>query len=478
MIILIPFYAGVVAILLTLLSLYRLAAKPDFPSFALSLPGFALWCSIMILIGSSYWIRRLTAQGPPSQHRIHRAALLVNLSLTVMVTVGAELVIRARSVDTLEGTRIGRVLLHPLDWSQVVAHHQPILDRISHERPFFQYDPLLGWVVTPNHHSSNGLYRSSIEGLRSPEIGLSFADLRIRLTGQTDRPALHRIALLGDSMTFGHEVRCEESWPHVLERNLTPDVQILNFAVSGYSLSQTFLKYRRDVRLWHPRVVVIGVTSSDILRIMSIYNFLYSPTGVEFPYARPRLITAASNWQPVNLPLPTPKEIFAHASVRDLPHLNHDRYFHEFDWPRRDGWQLLEWSYLFRFLSSIRPVVTPLPSSHTDNALADLASTVLAAFVEEVHRDGAVPLIVHLPYQDELLAEAEGRSIAPPRGATLLRRTGIPFVETTPCLIAARSFDSFAPGGHYTAPANAAIAGCLADTLRPMLRVDGEKTRG
>jgi hypothetical protein len=222
----------------------------------------------------------------------------------------------------------------------------------------------------------------------------------------------------------------------------------------------------------------MGVTSAEILRMMSVYNFLFSPTGVEFPYARPRLVTDSPDWQPLNLPVPTPHEIFAHVSIRDLPHLEHDRFFYELDWPRQNAWQLLEWSYLFRFLSSIRPLVTSLSPTHSNDALVGLAKKVLTAFVEEVRRDGAIPLIVHLPYQDELLAEAQGRPIAPPYGATLLRRTGIRFVELAPCLIAAKALDGFAQGGHYTAPAHAAIAGCLADTLRPMLGDDRIEARG
>lgn len=467
--ILIPFYAGVGAILLIILSLHRLAAKPDFASFAASLPGIVLWCAILVLVGSGYCMGRLLSQNTPARRRAHCVTLVVSSFATLMVAGSAELLIRGRSVDTLKGMMFGPVILHPLDWSQVVAHHRPVIERMSREQPFFQHDPFLGWIVAPNRRSSNGLYRSSLDGLRAPEVGVSFADSRHRLTGLADRSVSHQIALVGDSMTFGHEVACEDSWAHLLERDLAPDVRVLNFAVSGYSLSQAFLKYRRDVRAWHPQVVIMGVTSADILRMMNVYNFLFSPTGVEFPYARPRLLDDSTDWQPFNLPLPTPAEIFAHASIRDLPHLGHDRFFQELDWPRQNVWQLVEWSYLFRFLSSVRPLATSLSPTHSNDALADLAKKVLTAFVSEVRRAGGIPLIIHLPYQDELLAEAEGRPIAPPYGATLLRGTGLHFVELAPCLIAAKAVDGFAPGGHYTALANAAIAGCLAETLRPML---------
>lgn len=476
--ILIPFYAGVGAILLMLLSLYRFASKPDFASFAVSLPGIALWCAMLVIGCSGYWIIRLFSAGTVAKRRTYCVALVANGVATLIMAAGSELLLRGRSVDTPEGMKIGQTILRPLDWAQTVAHHRPILERMSREHPFFQYDPFLGWTLSPNRQSSNGLYRSGPEGLRTPEVGVSFANVRQRLTGLAERPVSRHIALVGDSMTFGHEVACEDSWAHLLERNLAPDAQILNFAVSGYSLSQAFLRYRRDVRPWHPQIVIMGVTSEEILRMVSIYNFLRFPAGVDFPYARPRLIADSTDLHPLNQPLPSPNEIFTQASVRDLPHLEHDWYFHEFDWPRQNAWRILEWFDLFRFLSSIRPVVTFLPPSHSNDALVDLARKVLTAFTEDVRRAGGLPLIVHLPYQHELLSEAEGRPLEPPYGATLLRRTGLSIVEMAPCLIEAKILDGFAPGAHYTAPANAAIAGCLADSLRLMLRDGGDRMRG
>ena len=49
-------------------------------------------------------------------------------------------------------------------------------------------------------------------------------------------------------MTYGYEVRCEDSWGHSLEALLEPHAQILNFALTAQGLTQALLRYEKDVR--------------------------------------------------------------------------------------------------------------------------------------------------------------------------------------------------------------------------------------
>ncbi len=463
------YYTAVGSLLLVLWALYRLPSKPSGSAFAMSLPGLVFWIALLMGGTALAWMRQTLLRSHGREKLGMIVALVTNAALTVFVLGMAESVVRTRAIDSLEGTRFRTTILHPFDWHTIVAHHGPILARMTREEPYFVHDPLLGWVVAPNRKSASGLYMSSREGLRSPALDLDFSDSRNRLAGRATRPARARIALLGDSMTFGHEVRCEESWAHLLDRKVGSEVQVLNFGVSGYGVSQAFLQYRRTVRRWHPQVVVMGITSADLLRMMSIYNFLIYPSGIEFPYARPRLLAGSQDWRPINQPIPTPQEIFSANSILDLPHLGHDRFFRPLEWPRTGFWGLLEHSWLFRFFASVRPLNAPLPTSHSDGALVELARGVLTAFLRDVEEDGAVPILVHLPYQDELQAEADGHPLEPPYGTTLLRQTGLPFVEMAPCLIAAKALQGFAPGGHYQGPANPAIAACLADVIQPIL---------
>jgi hypothetical protein len=82
---------------------------------------------------------------------------------------------------------------------------------------------------------------------------------------------------VGDSFTFGLEVRYEDTWPRQLERLLGPEFQVLNFGVDGYGVDQAYLRYRRDGLAWRPEIVVLGVIDDDFRRTMCVYAFLCFP---------------------------------------------------------------------------------------------------------------------------------------------------------------------------------------------------------
>ena len=81
-----------------------------------------------------------------------------------------------------------------------------------------------------------------------------------------------RIALVGDSFTFGEEVRYEETWAYFLSQYLEGEHQVLNYGIPGYGLDQAYLRYLRDVRPLHADIVVLGVISHDIERTMTVYT--------------------------------------------------------------------------------------------------------------------------------------------------------------------------------------------------------------
>ena len=61
---------------------------------------------------------------------------------------------------------------------------------------------------------------------------------------------------------------------HHLERQLGPAVPVLNFGVDGCGLDQTYLRCRRNVRGWKPRVVLISLMGHELLRTMAVYPFV------------------------------------------------------------------------------------------------------------------------------------------------------------------------------------------------------------
>ena len=69
---------------------------------------------------------------------------------------------------------------------------------------------------------------------------------------------------MGDSFTFGEEVKDDETWPAHLQQLLGR--RVLNAGVSGYGFDQIVLRAERIVPDIHPSAVVVGFIADDIVR--------------------------------------------------------------------------------------------------------------------------------------------------------------------------------------------------------------------
>ncbi len=76
-----------------------------------------------------------------------------------------------------------------------------------------------------------------------------------------------RLAVLGDSFTFGFGVEAEETYPAVLERLLNgaggERFEVLNFGVGGYSTRDEAALLAHKVRAFKPRLVLLGYVLND-----------------------------------------------------------------------------------------------------------------------------------------------------------------------------------------------------------------------
>ena len=297
------------------------------------------------------------------------------------------------------------------------------------------------------------MYFSSVEGIRSPSVGITFAGI----------PVKHRIAIVGDSFTFGLDVYYQETWGHQIEVALGPGTQVLNFGVDGYGVDQAYFRYQRDVILWRPEIVILGIINDDIRRTMGVYGFLTFPDG-EVPFPKPRFIMRAKALVPLNLPLPTPETIFASKSITDLPFIRYDAAFHRHEWE----------SYLDHFPYSIRFLLSrfprwPMPDPTTsDEALEHINGQIFISFVRLAREAGSTPIVVYFPSRSDFVAPskpgAEPRRVA----KEVLQANGIPYHDMTGCIRNLNPSERFVKV-HYSAVANAAVAKCLEDVIRVAL---------
>jgi len=76
-----------------------------------------------------------------------------------------------------------------------------------------------------------------------------------------DKPdRTYRIAVVGDSITFGWGVSLEDSYPKIIERELnkTKKVEVLNFGFPGYVSSQELFLIKEKVLAYNPDMIIVG----------------------------------------------------------------------------------------------------------------------------------------------------------------------------------------------------------------------------
>jgi hypothetical protein len=410
--------------------------------------GVALFAGGVGLIISLAYLGWQVHRSGPSRVRTFIVGFTTNLLSVLMALLLAETVVRLAAKQTENGIAVGSVNVRPT-WPELVAQSRRVLGDIASwgGRPsFFIFDPELGWTVGRNRQSSDGLYFSSFEGIRSPGPNIRMADERPRF----------RVALIGDSNAFSLEVPFEESWGYYLQRLLGNDVQILNFGVDGYGIDQTYLRYLRDVRPWKPDVVVVGFVPHDFVRTMAVYPFI----SMRWPgfLVKPRFVINSNEITLLNSHLPTPDKILGTRNVQDLPFVTYDVGYANSDW----RWRFERGPMTLRVLTSVFPRWPKANRDVSDEAAKRLNSRLLAELRHEIEATGAQTLFV--------LMSGTSTGMA----GDILAESHIPFMEMNPCVakipLSQRRVSS---GYHYSGIGNHAIAECTAPGIERMLADNG-----
>ena len=451
---------------LSLLSLYRAATRPDILSFIHSTPGLTFLCATIVTVLCIAVITHRFIKSDSQDRKPLFQLIVMNLVVLILTLGTMETFARFQSRQVPGGRTLFGVQLYPREWSQVVSFYEKMLEEMEDEGSYVIYDPNLGWTVAPSRSDKSGLYASSTKGSRSPSVGLSFGDVRTQHFNASDNVASVRIALIGDSMTYGYEVRCEDSWGHSLEALLEPHAQILNFALTAQGLTQALLRYEKDVRPWKPQIVIIGITSSMITRDNNIYPFFQNEWGI--PFARPKFVLKDGVLTIVTDPVPDPRQIFANRRISELPGLAYDEYYLPYKWERGGIWYLLEKSYIFRFAYSFRSPSDDQEVIRKQKAM-QLGKHQIQRLILEVLKDGAIPLVLYLPYKSELESSADPQEKESALAIRMLRSASVRYFDPIPCLKQLKISGSYLEGGHYSPEANAQIARCLEPVLQKLL---------
>jgi hypothetical protein len=374
------------------------------------------------------------------------SAVIVSLILSLFLS---EALLRSIARTDEAGTRIGAVTLSPT-WQEQVARNSSIIAAATPSgtwnEPFFVKDESLGWTVGANRRSKDGLYASSVEGLRAERPGSVLSD----------RYPRYRIAIVGDSNAFSLEVPFEESWAHLLEARLGGDFQVLNFGVDGYGLDQILLRTQRDVIAWQPNVVLVGFIQHDLYRSMAVYSFLSFPSW-GFPFAKPRFVLADGRLKRVNPDLISPEAIVRTERIDDLPDIGLDLGYDASDWAWRYEWL----PSVARFAMSVSPRYPPPSEALSESSTIALNAQLLIELDRTIRESGGASIFAYLPtwHADDRVARAA------------MEAAGIAFHDMRPCLESVPEDARRVPSGsHYTGTANAALAACSSVLIRQGLQ--------
>ena len=108
----------------------------------------------------------------------------------------------------------------------------------------FVADPDIGYVMEPGHRFDSVQINS--HGLRDVERDIA-------------KPAgVRRVLMLGDSFAFGSQIGMEDAFPHRLEVELGPGVQVINSGTPGYSTVQERAWLQKYGLAWQADAVVVA----------------------------------------------------------------------------------------------------------------------------------------------------------------------------------------------------------------------------
>lgn len=124
---------------------------------------------------------------------------------------------------------------------------------------FYSYDPLYGWRNKPGAEGELRMV-DSVSRVKINSHGLR-SDKDYSFT-RNDKP---RIAIMGDSFTWGYGVDNSDRFSDILERDLFDNrIEVINAGVTGYGTDQQLLLYENEIRKYKPDIVIVAMDLTDI----------------------------------------------------------------------------------------------------------------------------------------------------------------------------------------------------------------------
>ena len=257
----------------------------------------------------------------------------------------------------------------------------------------YEYDSTLGWIQRPNSQSEDGRYYHNSMRIRTlPSVEYSILPQNDTL----------RIAIFGDSYSYGSQVPFENTWGYYLEDNLTKagiDVEVMNFGAGAYGMDQAFLRWKKVGYKFHPHLVIFGLQMENVKRNVNLIRPLYAHS-TKTPLAKPRFILNGGGLELINIPVVPPEQVpYILENFEAWEFAEYETFY------RPENYQDNFWlqSKLVSFtLAAISREDTESYFYDLNEEPAQLTLRIIQEFRHDVEENGGKFLIVHLPTQYHL----------------------------------------------------------------------------
>jgi hypothetical protein len=326
--------------------------------------------------------------------------------------------------------------------------------------------PVLGWRYAAN-------FKDDVHQLNSKAMRSN------REYSAVPGPDVLRVAVFGSSIVYCSEVDNPNAWPALMEA-ANSDLEVLNYGVGGYGPDQAYLRYTLEGTDMVPHVVILGLTSDEIRRMVNRYRrFLSSRDMVCF---KPRfLIDDQGALSLLDCPVRTPADYERLlANPREIIRFGEHDY-----WYRPSVYEnpVYDYSATVRMACWVASEINRryLDPDRTHKGLvyneASPAFRILAAVLEQfpraVRAAGAVPLVVLLPEKESVQRAFRGGPKLYDPLLERLRERGVPYLDGMAAFRAAQGtadVDSwYAPGGHYSSAGDKVVADWLPGEIRKLV---------
>ncbi len=344
----------------------------------------------------------------------------------------------------------------------------------------------IGWAdLQGTLREDAGLGYAPLERSTSPHGWWTTNDIGARSTTDTapqPPPGTRRLLVFGESFASGSRVRQADAWPAVL--GATTGLDVVNLAVDGYGMGQSFLRFRRLApALGYDTAMLVFVPSTDLWRDVNTIRALAKPSWnsytvmPRFALDDGRLVLAPS---PYELGSDVYADNAAGLGDRLRRHLlAYDRFYFRsrYESPPILG-NLVLYKIAAQVYASLRKslLLRRMGAGHfaLDSEAVQVSRKIVEAMRAEVRSAGRRFVLALLPEHAELRhLRRSARSAANWRAlVSTMCADDTACIDLAPALLAAppEQLDRGYDGSHFGPAGNRVIAGAIADGLRGLDR--------